>query len=608
MALRPTMAALRCFACRSAVLGAVLGRAAPTIRGFPPSAAMRAFSVSHLRSSLEHDSNDRAENLRVEKYLEKAPPETHEDGEASSKPWFLEVEPPTRPWKPHEVSLPQPPEDAPSLLTPMIRYIYEDMGLDDIALLDLRDLDPTASLGPRLMMVIATARSDRHLHVSSGRFVRWLRRNHAVSAKADGLIGSNLLRTKLRRLRKKAKLMGTNSMVLPQGDYGLSTDWICVSFATGNSTGKAIMGEVAQYDSSGNVSGFARTHTGTTVAVQCLTEKRRNELDLESLWQTELRESIRRKRRVNGESTNPTEVEALISAKLQLPRPTFSSAFQARRQEPSSQQRLFSTLARRLQATADIQTTPASSQPEDVLDDGLRILQRQIWDIQLRALPMEPATLERLVVSALLVVCPREDTESERLAMVDDLLLTGQERGLTIDSPDMLVTLITSLVLSPAYGQRMAKAHSNLETVLLDKQVTPTEEHVMQLMDAYARRGLWDRFSEAFRTPARFQVRRSARVYELAYRSLAASQNGVLCKDFLRWVYPEMRQEDPPVLPAGILLERLRECILLADPLVGRKRKAFSRDTILGGRRATRREFKVMLEDAMEQCLKANMG
>ncbi|RCI09702.1 hypothetical protein L249_3975 [Ophiocordyceps polyrhachis-furcata BCC 54312] len=605
MALRPTMAALRCFACRNAVVSAVLGRVAPTIRGLPP---VRAFSASQLCLSPEQDSNNRAENLPAGKSLVKAPRRTHKDEQASSKPWFLRVEPPTSPWKPHEVTLPQPPKDAPLLLAPVIKYVYEDMGLDDIALLDLRDLDPTASLGPRLMMVIATARSDRHLHAASGRFVRWLRRNYALSPKADGLMGSNLLRTKLRRLRKRAKLMGHNSMVLPEGDYGLSTDWICVSFATGNSAGKAIMGEVAQYDTSGKVSGFARTHTGTTLAVQCLTEKRRNELDLESLWQAELRESIRRKRRVNGESLNSTEVEAVVSAKLQLPRPTFTSAFQARRQEPLSQQRLFSTLARRLQANADFQSTLARSQPEDVLDDGLRVLQRQIWDMKLRVLPMDLATMERLVTSACLVGSPRENTEWERLAMVDDLLLTGQERGLTIDSPDMLVTLISSLVLSPAYGQKMAKARGNLEAVFLDKQATPTEEHVMRLMDAYARRGLWDRFTEAFRTPARFQVRRSARVYELAYRSLAASQNGVLCKDCLRWIYPEMRQEDPPVLPVGILLERLRECILLADPLVGRERKAFTRDTVLGGRRAVRREFKVMLEDAMEQCLEANVG
>ncbi|RDA93940.1 hypothetical protein CP533_5016 [Ophiocordyceps camponoti-saundersi (nom. inval.)] len=607
MPLRSTMAALRCFACRSAVLGALLGSAAPTIRGFPPSAAIRAFSVSQMRPSLDHESRDRAESFHFENSPLRSSLETQKDEEPSSKPWFLEVEPPTKPWKPHEVTLPQPPEDAPSLLTPMIKYIYEDMGLDDIALLDLRDLDPAASLGPRLMMVIATARSDRHLHVSSGRFVRWLRRNHAVSAKADGLIGSNLLRTKLRRLRKKAKLMGTNPMILPEGDYGLSTDWICVSFSTGNSTGKAAMGEVAQYDSSGNVSGFTTTHTGTTVAVQCLTEKRRNELDLESLWQEQLRESIRRKRRINGEAKDQAEVEALVSAKLQLPRTTITSALQAHRQDSSPQRRLFSTLARRLQSSADLQSTQAAIQ-EDIPDDGLVALQRQISNFQLRALPMEPATLERLVASALLVDTVRENAELERLVIVNDLLLTGQERGLTIDSTDMLVTLITSLVLSPDYGQKLAKSQSNLEAVLLDKQAPLQELHVLRLMDAYARRGLWDRFVDAFRTPARFQMRRSARVYELAFRSLAASQNNVLCTDCLRWMYPQMQQEDPPVLPVGLLYSRLRECVLVADPTVDDQRRFNKCDTPLELRGLAKREFSMMLTDATNKRLEANVG
>ncbi|PFH60432.1 hypothetical protein XA68_10946 [Ophiocordyceps unilateralis] len=730
------MAALRCCACRSAVLGAVLGRAAPTAHIFPRSyspAAVRTLSTSQQPRSDEHDSRDlvngdsgkllvdeisgKATMEKIEKAPREAPPMAHENKKASSegnrasafkreptaeetkatpendqanskpcflgvepprrsderdsrniinsdsdklpmdetsrkapmekigkaslespqedeeasfedkeasaseseataedteataendqansKPWFLEVEPPSKAWKPHEASLPKPPADAPSLLAPMIQYVYEDMGLDDLALLDLRDLDPSPSLGPSLMMVIATARSGRHLHVSAGRFVRWLRRNYGVRAKGDGLIGSALLRTKLRRLRKKAKLMGTNSMVVPQGDYGLTTDWVCVTFSTGNGA----MAEVEHYDQSGRLSGFGRAHSGTTVAVQCLTEQRRNELDLESLWQEQLRSSIKRSRRIQGEASNAAEIETVVSTKLQLPRPTFSSAFQTRWQDPSQQQRAFSTAARRLQANEESQTAQPTS-GQDVPADGLAALRRRVLDVQLKALPLDAATLNDLLAGVLLISSPRADTESERLALVDGLLLTGQERGLIIDSRDMLVALIASLVLSPAYGQKLAQAQSNLEAVLLDKQSTPQEEHTLRLMDAYARRGLWARFSEAFRTPARFQLPRSPIVYELAFRSLAATQNSVLCKDCLRWMYPDMLREVPPVAPMGLLFDRLKECILLADPSVEEERQAFTPETEMGARKALRSEFKVMLNDVCEKHVNATL-
>lgn len=632
------MAALRCCACRGAVLGAVLGRAAPVMPGFPRPflpAAVRALSMSSDKADARDDADGISEKLSMSSNSVKASFENtgkvsrevnsgedeasaeddntaatdgskpaSEEDELQSKPWFLKVDPPSKPWTPHQVTLPKLPEDSPPILEPMMQYVYEDMGLDDLALLDLRELDPSVSLGPSLIMMIATARSGRHLHVSAGRFVRWLRRNHGVRARGDGLIGSALLRTKLRRLRKRAKLMGTNSMVLPQGDHGLTTDWVCVTF----STGPAPSAEVEKYDASGRLIGFDREYSGSTIAVQCLTEQRRKELDLESLWQEQLRASVRRNRRINGLSLNSVEVESLVSSKLQLPRPTFSSAFQGRLHEPPQQGRAFSTLARRLHQALDDSQSVASGPPQGVPTDDLVKLRQQVQDVQLRGLPMDSALFKTLLVSVLTVASPRQDTESERLNLVDELLLTGQERGLTIDSQDLVVALIAAVVLSPAYNEKMAQAQHNLEAILRDKQSPPQEHDTLQLLHAYGRRGQWAEFAEAFRTPARFQLARSARVYEQAYRSLAAWRSRALCGDFLRWMYPDMLRESPPVTLVGPVLNRLRDCILLADPHVLQERQVFSTLSELGGRRAVRGEFKVMLNDVMERHLQATQG
>ena len=168
------------------------------------------------------------------------------------------------------------------------------MGLDDISMLDLRELDPPAALGPNLIMLFATARSERHLHVSAGRFVRWLRRNYKVNARADGLIGPGELKTKLRRLRKKAKLMGTNASILPGGDNGISTGWVCVNFGTND--GNA--GEAETFDEGGRFSGFGTPQNSTTIVVQCMTESRRDDLDLAALWQGVLKKSLEQAKEV----------------------------------------------------------------------------------------------------------------------------------------------------------------------------------------------------------------------------------------------------------------------------------------------------------------------
>lgn len=493
--------------------------------------------------------------------------ETNDTAESDDVPWFLEVEPPRHPESQHKVELPKVPDDAPEVIGPMIKYIFEDMGLDDISLLDLRDLDPPAALGPNLIMLFGTARSERHLHISSGRFVRWLRRNHDIAAKADGLIGPGELRTKLRRLRKKAKLLGTNTAIIPGGDNGISTGWVCVRFSSkGASTNEA-----ASFDDSGRFSGFGAPQTGTTVVIQCMTEARRGELDLERLWQGIFKKSLQENKKVRGEKfADAEELNKVLASKIQLPTSGSALQWQAM-QKASQQQRSYFTSARRLSPSVE-REQPASdslngmteaTEESAVID--LDQVRKHIQDVQLIGIPITKEMLHNLIKGAMMTPSPN-NAATDRLSLVDQLLLTAEERGMEIWNEEMFVTLIEAGLLSPCYGPEIQRAQKNLEYLMKQKGCQFDGDQILRLMRGYAVRQDWDRFWDAFRMPSRFKMAREPRHYELAYRTMALTANQKMCIAALRWVYPEMMSQDPPVMLVGPLYESLKACITVADP------------------------------------------
>ncbi|KLU92473.1 hypothetical protein MAPG_11418 [Magnaporthiopsis poae ATCC 64411] len=251
-------------------------------------------------------------------------------------PWYLDVEPPRHPTLiPHQAPLPATPEDSPALTEPLIKFVGEELGLDDINLLDLRSLDPPPALGPKLIMLFGTARSERHLHVSADRLVRWLRK-HGAAAHADGLLGRNELKIKLRRRARRAKLVGDS--FFDKGDDGISTGWICVNLGTlGWNLDPAA--ETTLVDDQGRPSGFGQPISGTTIVVQMFTEAKREELGLERLWEGVLKKSNRDREAIEGADK---EQGALKSpAKSRRRRPDQFPDF-----DPS-QPRSYSTAARR---------------------------------------------------------------------------------------------------------------------------------------------------------------------------------------------------------------------------------------------------------------------
>src|SRR5687767_13532691 len=145
MIARPTTAALSCRSCQHALFRAVLSthnstvaprstlRAlAPTPRSLLPRRRFYSIERSPAASKAPADIQPTEEELTEEQLAEN---ETQDIEKDSGTPWFLEVEAPRHPASQHAVTLPKAPENAPELLEPLIKYVYEDMGLDELALL-----------------------------------------------------------------------------------------------------------------------------------------------------------------------------------------------------------------------------------------------------------------------------------------------------------------------------------------------------------------------------------------------------------------------------------------------------------------------------------------
>jgi hypothetical protein len=183
--------------------------------------------------------------------------------------------------------LPEIPPNPPPLLEPILKHLSIDIGLDDLSLLDLRKLDPPPALGGNLLMILGTARSEKHLHVSADRFCRWLRTEYALKPYADGLLGRNELKLKMRRKARRARLLGSViSVHNGDDDDGIRTGWICANVGL-IGEGDATTEESAYSDdvmTSDDFVGFGGHISGVKLVVQMLTEAKREELDLETLW------------------------------------------------------------------------------------------------------------------------------------------------------------------------------------------------------------------------------------------------------------------------------------------------------------------------------------
>lgn len=282
----------------------------------------------------------------------------------SSMPWYLQIETPSPPIsntiRPLLAAqeIPPLPEDPPEILGPILNQLSIQIGLDHLTILDLRSLDPPSALGANLLMILGTARSTKHLNTSADRFCRWLRATYNLRPYADGLLGRNELKLKLRRKNRKLKLaqsVGNTTAVPSDYDDGIGTGWICcnlgsvenarlpqshaqstdgqekiekeeISVLSPRDQERILDDEEAEYknpdsapsESDFKYQGFGSESYAPRIVVQMFTEEKRLEMDLEGLWDARIvRREIKKDKndqdfqdaRMRGELEEPEDAD-----------------------------------------------------------------------------------------------------------------------------------------------------------------------------------------------------------------------------------------------------------------------------------------------------------
>ena len=324
---------LRCSNCRVALLNAVAPSVGLSIRPATrvqhpgirakENTTQRYFSnspvwASDLVQQQQQDQLPQGEEatIEAEQYAEL---DEKLESTTSATPWYLQVDMPQQPASNpllERQRIPELPSDPPPLLKPMLDNISIDLGLDDLTLFDLRGIDPPPALGANVVMILGTARSEKHLHVSADRFCRWLKTTYHLNPYADGLMGRGELKIRLRRKLRRARLLSkVGASPTSTMDDGLRTGWICVNVGT-IEDGRP---PVQDFPNQHGYVGFGSEAEGATVVIQMLTQEKREELDLEDLWGKMVKRHQRREERISkAQNSVSTDQDAGQSSTSEL--------------------------------------------------------------------------------------------------------------------------------------------------------------------------------------------------------------------------------------------------------------------------------------------------
>ncbi|KAJ6259328.1 hypothetical protein Dda_6228 [Drechslerella dactyloides] len=204
---------------------------------------------------------------------------------STDTPWYLQspLQPaPRRFISPLIEQIPPLPPNLPETLEPLLDYLLKDLSLSKLKIMDLRGLDPVPALGPNVLMILATARSERHMHIAADKCCRFMRGMlDGADIYADGLMGTGEMKLRERRERRKGKRRTA------EDEEALRVGWICIN-------------------------------SGQGLVVQVLTGWKREELNLEGLWSRKINTSQKRKLRdqLAAEGLSVDEIKARVAAEL----------------------------------------------------------------------------------------------------------------------------------------------------------------------------------------------------------------------------------------------------------------------------------------------------
>jgi hypothetical protein len=555
-----------------------------------------------LESSDEKDVGlDGAQKVAGEDHTELAEEGNQkEENEPEALPWYLQQQQASY-TAPQVLSdrqkLPELPEHSPEILKPLLEQISIDLGLDDLSLLDLRNLDPPPALGANLLMVIGTARSEKHLHVSADRLCRWLRSEYKLRPDADGLLGRAELKLKLKRKAKRAKLVG-NGMG-DDADDGVRTGWVCVNVGSvkdGSGKAKAVTEELP-------FGGFGSQSNSVKIVVQMLTQEKREELDLEHLWGGILRragnEAIEGAPTTEGsgseESIGSSSGDASLAPGFSRSSP-FGQSIRAYHTTCRTQSQLQRHNKSKARSPAYAKRAPLGvttySDSATVSKTALANAPPptstflQFQELRLSGEYIDTLTYMSYLHNILAAASGRQSPNGPELLEACVILEEMFNRGENVLTEEMFFVLYqllppadSPLEFTGQYMYYLPVRHphpiqARLEALVSSSvvQIRSTASQIY-LLELYASRYNWPAFFEYFRAVVRGGRARGPELYECLFRSIALSQHQRAAMGVLRQWFPAMGAEDPAIVleefeAASPLKLALRRCIVVADPQV----------------------------------------
>lgn len=193
----------------------------------------------------------------------------------SSTPWYLDPQESPNISSPLKtIQIPELPDNYPQSLENLVVYLAQELGIDDLAVFDMRNNLNTTSDNEGAydisdFMIIGTGKSPKHLQKASSELDFFIKHNLHKLPSTEGILKSGALAKYHRRLQRKGKKAPNYSKY----DYGASPNtWVMTDTKTDG------------------------------IIIHMLTKERRNDLNLEYLWSNDSEKVKYSKTRSNKES------------------------------------------------------------------------------------------------------------------------------------------------------------------------------------------------------------------------------------------------------------------------------------------------------------------
>lgn len=170
-------------------------------------------------------------------------------------PWYMKPEASPKLNSPLNTisQIPDLPPNSPPALKPIMQFISEELGMQDLALVDLKSSKASKNEGVSDIgdyMILSTGKSPKHIIKASSQLNFFIKNKYHRLAVTEGILRTGIIARYNRRLQRKGKKAPSYA----QNDYGASPNtWVMTDCCDG-------------------------------IVVHFLTKERRTDLNLEELW------------------------------------------------------------------------------------------------------------------------------------------------------------------------------------------------------------------------------------------------------------------------------------------------------------------------------------